>query len=576
MTEAVNINQDFEELAAEAAVRKARQAAGARKYEQLMAKSRELAAAGDMENAKRVAEIALKYRSNAMTVFEIAGPDGTVYEVEAPDIETAAAVNSMGSPDKPWGQVLKENLLGDDDPTTQNTGEKIGSFLNKAGESLTFGLVGDEASAAVESLVPGVDYADRRDHYRSQEEQFRENHPVASFGAELAPLAIPGVGAAGVAAKGTGLGARMLRGGAASGAAGASYGFMEGEGGVDQRLTDAGTAGALSAGLGVAAPLIGKGINRFADGRAQRKAVNQMVKEAPSPESLKAQAAELYGAGRTRGQIVDQASAQSLADDVAETLKREGVMRSDGSLITRDPDARRILDELQDLVQFGLDGSQVKPVRELFQGAAKDANPARARIGKILLDKYDDFVAKNAPEFRQGDELYRRAKKAEAVDQMVDLADTSDNANALRNEFRKADRNQIRGKLGGMTEDEVTGLQQVARGSRVENVARAAGRSAPRSIGSALFTGGVPFSAGALAGSPTIGALVGTAALGGGVVGRAVSNRMQRKHADIVKALMATGGNMPKAEASDSTVNAIARILSGLSPRAGTAIGSSF
>lgn len=67
------------------------------------------------------------------------------------------------------GQRIRDNLLGDDDPTTQNFGERVGSFLNKAGESMTFGLIGDEASAAVESVLPGVDYETRRDHYRDQE-----------------------------------------------------------------------------------------------------------------------------------------------------------------------------------------------------------------------------------------------------------------------------------------------------------------------------------------------------------------------------------------------------------------------
>ena len=151
---------------------------------------------------------------------------------------------------------------------------------------------------------------------------------------------------------------------------------------------------------------------------------------------------------------------------------------------------------------------------------------------------------------------------------MTDLADTSDTANALRNEFRRADRNQIMGKLAGMTDDEVTAVQGVARGSRVENVARAAGRSAPRSIGSALYTGGLPLMTGALAGSPAIGAALGGSALVAGALGRAVSNRMQRKNADIVKALIATGGDMPTAQISDNLKAIIDQLVSGLGPRA--------
>ena len=147
---------------------------------------------------------------SGLSIFEVQGPDGTIYEVEARSIEeAAAAVSQMGQDQKPWGQVLKENLFGDDDPRKQNFGEKVGSFLNKAGESLTLGLVGDEASAAIESILPGTNYDDRLEHYRGQERAFEEAHPVAALGAELVPLAVPGVGAASLAAKGANMGTRM-------------------------------------------------------------------------------------------------------------------------------------------------------------------------------------------------------------------------------------------------------------------------------------------------------------------------------------------------------------------------------
>lgn len=473
----------------------------------------------------------------------------------------------MAVPDKSLGTRLWENIVGDDDPTTQNTGEKIGSFLNKAGESLTFGLIGDEASAAAESLLPGVDYETRRDHYRDQERQFTKEHPVAAVAAELAPLAIPGVGAAGVAAKGAGLGTRMARGATVAGTQGATYGFMEGEGGTDQRLRDAASSGLLSAGLGGAMAPLTRGIGRRIDKNATRKAIRDMVRKAPSADDLKTRAKASYTAGAAKGQVMSADDGAQLVDDVTNTLKREGVMRGDGTLITRDPDARHILDELQDLARYGLDGNQVKPVRETFQAAAKDANPARARIGKILLGKYDDAVNRRAPDFREGDRLYSRAKKVEAVDQMTDIADTSDTANALRREFQKADRRQIRGKFGGLTGDEVSGLQRVARGSRLENAARTAGRSAPTSIGSALFTGGIPFSGAALAGSPGLGALAGATALGAGVVGRAASDHIQRRNAEVIKALMATGGKMPSAEGSELLKRILERAGSGVAPR---------
>lgn len=559
-----------------------------RDYDQIMKALRGAHEAGDPAAARRLAQMAkeAKQASPTISMKDIRAQypqyddlsDQQVLEglhrkfysdMDFADFSSRIeGANLVGQGDKSLGIRLWENIVGDDDPTTQNTGEKIGSFLNKAGESLTFGLIGDEASAAAESLLPGVEYETRRDHYRDQERQFTEEHPVAALGAELAPLAIPGVGAMGAAAKGVGLGRAALKGAAVAGTQGATYGFMEGEGGTDQRLRDAGSSGLLSAGLGGAMVPLTRGIGQRLDKNATRKAIRDMVRKAPSADDLKAQAGASYTAGAAKGQVMSADDGARLVDDVTSTLKREGVMRGDGSLITRDPDARHVLDELQDLARYGLDGNQVKPVRETFKAAANDANPARARIGKILLGKYDDAVNRRAPDFREGDRLYSRAKKVEAVDQMTDIADTSDTANALRREFQKADRRQIKGKFGGLTEDEVSGLQRVARGSRLENAARTAGRSAPTSIGSALFTGGIPFSGAALAGSPGLGALAGATALGAGVVGRAVSDRMQRRNAEVIKALMATGGKMPSAEGSELLKRILERAGLGFASRA--------
>ncbi|MEQ8431714.1 MAG: hypothetical protein RIB69_14895 [Roseovarius sp.] len=467
---------------------------------------------------------------------------------------------------KDWKTTLWENIIGDNDPTTQNTGEKIGSFLNKAGESMTLGLVGDEASAAVESLAPGVDYEARRDHYRQQERQFSEDHPIASIGAEFAPLAIPGLGVANAATRGVGLGRAAVQGAGLAGAQGATYGFMEGEEGFRNRLNEAGEAGALSAGLGAATTPVVRGAQRIADHRATKKAVREMVKTAPSVDDLTSQATAFYGRGEARGQVLTPGAARGLADDALATLREKGVMRSNGQLITRDPDVRRVVEELQDLAEHGLEGNQVKPVRALFQSAAGDRDPMRARIGTILLDKFDDAIKRNAPEFAEGDALYHRAKKAEAVDQMIDLADTSDTANALRREFQKADRRNIKGQAGSMTPDEVTAMQNAARAGRVSG---AVGRSAPRSISGALFSGSTPLIAGSLAGSPSIGAAVGATALGAGMVGRGLSNRAQRKSAEIAKALIASGGQMPKATAPEALREALARYLVGASSRSG-------
>lgn len=469
-----------------------------------------------------------------------------------------------------FGDAFMDNIVGRDDGV-MSYGEKLGSFLNKAGESMTLGLVGDEASASAESVLMGADYEKRRDHYRQQERQLQKENPYIALGAELAPAAIPGLGTFGAAMKGGNLLRGAALGGAVAGAQGATYGFMEGEGGLNNRLEEAKQAGQLSAGLGAVAAPVARGVGRFADWRAQNRATKQMVRTAPSVDDLTSQAGQLYAKGEARGQILSPKAAQRLADDALGELRAKGVMRSNGQIITRDPETRQIIEELSDLAQNGLRGVEVKPVRALFQKAASDSDPARARIGAILLTKLDDAVKREAPEFAEGDTLYSRAMKARDVDRMLDMADTSDTANALRREFQKADRRQISGRAGSMTPDEIEAMQRVARGTRGEKFARTLGRSAPRSVSGALFTGSTPFVAGSLAGSPAIGAAVGASALGMGMAGRAMSNRAQRRYAEIAKALIASGGRKPKTANPSALREALIAAIMGLPARGATA-----
>ena len=153
----------------------------------------------------------------------------------------------------------------------------------------------------------------------------------------------------------------------------------------------------------MAATPLTRGLQRYADHCAFTKAGKQMAKTAPSVDDLTSQAAALYGRGEAHGQILTRDAAKGLADDVASALEQSGVMRSNGQLTTRDADVRRVVQELQDLAQHALRGREVKPVRSLFQAAASDRDPTRARIGKILLDKFDEAVKRKAPEFAEGE-----------------------------------------------------------------------------------------------------------------------------------------------------------------------------
>ena len=198
-------------------------------YEEMMAKAKQLAAAGDTASAKRLAQLALKSR------------------------ETVAPAPQ---PEKGIWQTLKENVIGDNDPTTMNTGEKLGTLLNMGGESLTFGLVGDEAAAKADAMVGRGNYDGRLAQYRGNEASVRESNPGMSFIADVAPALIPGIGMAKSVASAPSAISALMRGLGSGAAAGGAYGFMEGEGGLGNRLQGGAVGGVLGGAIGAATPAI--------------------------------------------------------------------------------------------------------------------------------------------------------------------------------------------------------------------------------------------------------------------------------------------------------------------------------
>lgn len=186
-----------------------------------------------------------------MGEFIVTAPDGTKYRVQGDTAEGAAkAVAQMAKPEppKPLGRRIADNLIGDDDPTTQNLGERVGTALNMAGEAMTFGLVGDEASAAVSGAVNSRFFPNARtqeerlDHERQQQEILESEKPGLALGSQVAGGVVAPIAAATSIPIAAAIGA----------AGGATYGFMEGEDKADR--VRSGAAGALFGGaLGAAA-----------------------------------------------------------------------------------------------------------------------------------------------------------------------------------------------------------------------------------------------------------------------------------------------------------------------------------
>lgn len=165
------------------------------------------------------------------------------------EIAKAKAKAKAGKSKKGLGQRLSENLFGDNDPTTQNFGEKVGTALNMAGEAMTAGLIGDEASGAVADLIPGgMTGEERKQHDRQQQELLENSNPGVALAAQVGGGMMAPLAAASTLPAAIGVGA----------AAGATYGFMEGEGGVGDRAPGAVAGGILGGAGGAAAVPLGK------------------------------------------------------------------------------------------------------------------------------------------------------------------------------------------------------------------------------------------------------------------------------------------------------------------------------
>ncbi len=446
-------------------------------------------------------------------------------------------------------QLLRENIVGDSDPTTQNFGEKVGSFLNKGGESMTMGLIGDEASAAVESLMPGVNYETRRDHYRGQEELFEQTNPGMALTADIGGAVAAPLGALGAVGKGAGMFKRMAASGIASGAMGGTYGLMEGGGDLDNRVADAKSAAYLSGGLGLAAPGAGGVLQRIMKSRAGRKAVNSAAENAPTSEQLRQMGNQAYQAVDDAGVSINPAAFGRMSDDIVGELRGRGLdeLPGAGSLTPKTARVTQIMrgmgDEMAGSNSASLPFSSLDQLRRHAGTAAGDiTNKTDSALGSQVVSGLDDFVGKLGPQdVDAGDisvlqsalpkarETWARMSRSQAIDDIIDGSQDylSGGASGIRNGFRKLLKNPK--ALRGFSEPEIAMMRRVINGSIPEQAVLMAGSGLGRlaAVSGGGVVGGLPGFMGGLA---------------AGAGARKLSDKIVTKNAETVRSVIANGG----------------------------------
>ena len=187
-----------------------------------------------------------------MAIFEVQGPDGKTYEVEAPSMEAAAeAIGSFGAMPKGGSSVNPEGMAD-----FQNRALTFGA---NAAQGMSFGL-GDEASGAVagiKSMLGGGDflpaYRAERDDARADMATISERYPNAATGGYLTGAAIPALTASPLAT-----GESMLGTMGRSGLLGMTEGGLQGAGNADGRgiVGETIKGGLIGLGAGIAAPAV--------------------------------------------------------------------------------------------------------------------------------------------------------------------------------------------------------------------------------------------------------------------------------------------------------------------------------
>lgn len=486
------------------------------------------------------------------------------------------------------GQRVKEFFLGDDDPNTQNLGERIGTTLNKAGEALTFGLIGDEASGVAAgigaAMVPGGQnfqqaYEGRRDFERQQEAVLERDNPGLALGAEIGGAvagAVTPLGAIGTLGRGASMPARIAASSAAGAGMAGTYGFAEGEG-IEGRTEAAESGAKLGALIGGVAPVVGAGVQRLADRRASHVAIRDVARGAPTSQQLREQGNAAYQAiDNANVQIRPEALARTRASTLDNLRGNTGFdeLPGPGSLTPNSARTMQIMDEAGQ--RMAQDPTAALPFRSLDQmrrqaGAAAGnvANKTDARAGVEIISGLDDMVRNLGPDdVISGDlqtlqevlpkarDIWARMSRSQVVDDAIEAGQDylSGSASGIRNQFRSILRND---KLSrGFSEAEKTAMRRVINGSFPEQILNLLGGGLGQlgQIGAGFGLGGLP---GAVAGMATSAAA------------RKGSEALTGRNAEVVRALIANGGLQNLPVASDSV-----RRISETLLRRGAAISS--
>jgi hypothetical protein len=294
--------------------------------------------------------------------------------------------------------------------------------------------------------------------------------------------------------------------------------------------------------------LTGLGLAKGAQRSAQRGIENAI----PTVDELKQQASNLYRQAEARGVTAGPRQTKQLATGMRQILTDEGQLGPKGAISNADTHASKAFNLIQQYAGRPMQPSEMNTIRTVLSEARQSADPSDRRLGKILLDHFDNWVSPMAPEFAQARSVASKYLQAQDLERARELAAArasqftgSGFENALRTEYRGLDRGQIKGQQyfsPGVSD----AVQNVARGTPLRNAMRGLGRLAPTGPVSGMGSIVPALGVGAMT-SPATGGMFGAGLAGLGIAGRTAATRMGIRAADKAELIARNGGAISQA-----------------------------
>jgi outer membrane lipoprotein SlyB len=503
-----------------------------------------------------------------MAKFEITAPDGSVYEIEAPD-------NAKES------DVLAYAQSQFNQPVDRSAGEEIG----RAGQMIARGmaaptvgaigggmLAGPVGAVAGSLAVPAADLL-ASGYNMLAPENYQVGMPSTAIQRGLTKLGLPEPETPAE---------RVLT------ATGAGIGSLSNLPALSRLATTAATP----TGRGIAQTLSQQPVRQAAVA-APASATSQYTYEATDNPYLAMLAgvgagmAGGVGAGNVGRLTKEQVREQS--DNLFDIAKNSGVvlntkpfqanmksiassLRSEGYTPTGDfPSVNAAIKELT-TGRMPKDFVELQALRTMIKNGQASANPNEQRIASMLVDKFDDYVMNIPPRdlsktsnsvdveagmqaWKDARNAYSRLKKAEIFEDIKDRAEMnatrfsqSGTENAIVADLRNLANNKKKMKF--FTPEEQESIRKAVKGGKIQNVMRFLGKYAPTSP---LASAGGAVTGSLMAG--TTGAGVGAIAVPAiGAGARTVATSMREKQlADLVE-IMRRGGQLPPSVSPTATL----------------------